>query len=407
MSRQSILKSLPIGIGAVAAGFGALGMFIKSACAPFMWGSSVETFTNLCYSDVGPLYYGRGLVDQLIPYFEVADQTRHVEYPVLTGLQMWIANSLAHLSEQNTAILFVYITWLMNLAMIAFAVMIFAKIRKPNSEATWWFAFSPAIFFVLAINWDALPVLAIVCALFYWQRDRSFATGAMIAIGTAAKLFPALLLPAVILDALRKRNYVAAFAVTFSTGFFWVFINLPVYLNANEGWWEFYNFSKSRGIDFGSIYLAIRNLFDVEISTSLANTIGLASVAIAFLFAVFYHRKLSAAETFLLLLGVFLLFNKVYSPQYWLWLTPVFAFVLQSRTQWIVWNAAQMIYFVGIWRYLLFLQDAGAEGAVNETIYSAILLVQWFTTLIMIVVVIRKAIKGSGRSRPARGPSRL
>ena len=66
-----------------------------------------------------------------------------------------------------------------------------------------------------------------------------------------------------------------------------------------------------------------------------------------------------------------------------------------------------MIYFVGIWRYLLFLQDAGAEGAINETIYSAIFLVQWFTTLIMIVVVIRKAIKGSGRSRPARGPSRL
>ena len=162
MSRQSILKSLPIGIGAVAAGFGALGMFIKSACAPFMWGSSVETFTNLCYSDVGPLYYGRGLVDQLIPYFEVADQTRHVEYPVLTGLQMWIANSLAHLSEQNTATLFVYITWLMNLAMIAFAVMIFAKIRKSNSEATWWFAFSPAImleriFPEIAPGWLCLP----------------------------------------------------------------------------------------------------------------------------------------------------------------------------------------------------------------------------------------------------------
>lgn len=407
MSKQSILKNLPLGLGAITAIFGAIGLFVKSACAPFMWGSSVETFTNLCYSDIGPLYFGRGLADQLIPYFEVSDQTRQVEYPVLTGFQMWFANTLAHLTDQNSATLFVYISWLMNLAMIVLAVMVFAKLRKPNAEANWWFVFSPAIFFVLAINWDALPVLAVVCALFYWQRERYLATGLMIAIGAAAKLFPALLLPAIILDALRKRNFPAALAVTLSSGFFWVFINLPVYVNANEGWWEFYNFSKTRGIDFGSIYLAMRNLFSVEISTSAANTIGLAAVAIAFLITLIYHRKLNVAETFLILLGTFLLFNKVYSPQYWLWITPIFALVLHNRTQWILWNATQLIYFVGIWRYLLFLQSESADGAINQQIYSAILLLQWITTFALLVVVFRKAIKGTSRSRLARGPSRL
>ena len=407
MSRKSILKDVQIGIGLVTFLVGAAGLFVKSACAPYMWGSSAQTFTNLCYSDVGPLYFGRGLADQLIPYFELAAQSRHVEYPVLTGLQMWIANLIAHLSSGNSATLFVYVTWLMNLAFIAIAVMVFAKLRKPNSEANWWMAFSPAIFFVLAINWDALPVLAVVCALFYWQKDRPFASGLMIAIGAAAKLFPALLIPALMLDALRKRNFSAALILILSSGFFWVFINLPVYVNANDGWWEFYNFSKTRGIDFGSIYLAIHNLFEINISTSVANSIGLISVAIAFLIALIYHRKLNAAEIFLLLLGVFLLFNKVYSPQYWLWLTPIFALTLQNRSQWILWNVAQLLYFVGIWRYLLFLQDSTASGAINEQIYSFILIAKWLTTFVLILLVLKKAIKGSSRSRLGRGLNRL
>ncbi len=407
MSRKSIAKNLPLGIGLVTSLFGAAGLFVKSACAPYMWGSSAGTFTNLCYSDVGPLYFGRGLAAQLIPYFEVAEQSRHVEYPVLTGLQMWLANTLAHLSSENSAALFVYITWLTNLILIAIAVMVFAKIRKPNIEANWWMAFSPAIFFVLAINWDALPVLAVVCALFYWQRDRPFASGVMIAIGTAAKLFPALLIPALALDALRKRNFSSALIMTISSVIFWLLINLPVYVNANDGWWEFYNFSKTRGIDFGSIYLAFRNLFEISISTNLANSIGLGSVVVAFLIALIYHRKLNAAEIFLLLLGVFLLFNKVYSPQYWLWLTPIFALTLQSRWQWIFWNATQFLYFFGIWRYLLFLQDSSASGAINEQIYSLILLAQWFTTFVLILLVLKNAIKGSGRSRLGRGRTRL
>lgn len=403
MIRKSLLKNLPWGIGFIAAAFGALGLFVKTACAPYSWGSSVETFTNLCYSDVGPLYFGRGLAQNLIPYFEIADQSRHVEYPVLTGFQMWLTNSVVQITGQSSVGVFVYLTWLMNLFFIATAVMVFTKLRKPNKESIWWFVFAPATFFVLAINWDALPVLAVVCAFYFWQKEKSITAGLMIAIGTAAKLFPVFLIPAFALDALRRRNFARAFTLTVSSIFFWGLINLPVYLNANQGWWEFYNFSKIRGIDFGSIYLAIRQLLNIEIATSIANTVGLLAVAIAGVFALLNYRKLNAAEIFLILLGTFLLFNKVYSPQYWLWLTPVIALTIQSRTQWIIWNVSQTIYFVGIWRYLLNLQEPNASGAINQQIYSFTLLIHWLTTFWIIIFVSQKAIKGSGRSRLARG----
>lgn len=397
MTKQSILKNLPFGLGFMAFITGSFGIYLKSACAPMGWGSAKETFTNLCYSDVGPLYFGRGLSENLIPYFEVSQNTSHVEYPVLTGLQMWLANTLSSLSGHNSFNLYVYITWLINLILIVLAVMIFGKLRKVNAESGWWFAFSPAILFVLAINWDALPVLALVCALFYWQRERPIATGVMIAIGAAAKLFPAFLLPAVILDALRKRNYKAIAQVLFSSASVWILINLPVYVNARDGWWHFYDFSRTRGIDFGSIYLAFSFLFNIETSAKLANTIGLVAVAIAGLIALVYHRRLNVNETLLLLLGTFLLFNKVYSPQYWLWLTPVVALVLKNRWHWLAWNATQLLYFVGIWRYLLFLQDEKASGAINQQMYSAVLLIQWFGLLLTIYFVLKKAIKGSSR----------
>lgn len=407
MSRQSLWRNLPWGIGAIAAAFGALGLFVKSACAPYSWGSSVQTFTSLCYSDVGPLYFGRGLAQNLIPYFEVADQSRHVEYPVLTGLQMWLANYLSGLTGQSNVGLFVYITWLINLALIALAVMVFAKLRKPNSESTWWLVFAPATFFVLAINWDALPVLAVICAFYFWQKEKAVTSGLMIAIGTAAKLFPVFLLPAFLLDALRKRDFLSAFLVTVSSFGFWALINAPVYLNANRGWWEFYDFSKTRGIDFGSIYLAARYLFNFETATASANLVGLVAVAIASLFVLFNYRKLNFIESFLILLGTFLLFNKVYSPQYWLWLTPVIALAVQNRWHWILWNFSQLIYFVGIWRYLLFLQDQTAAGAIDAKLYSFTLLIHWTVTFWIIFVVARNATRGSNRLRPARGRNRL
>src|SRR3954469_25603349 len=43
----------------------------------------VPTVRNACYTDVYPLYFGRGLADGKIPYLDKIPEP--VEYPVLTG----------------------------------------------------------------------------------------------------------------------------------------------------------------------------------------------------------------------------------------------------------------------------------------------------------------------------------
>ena len=59
---KSLLRhwSLPVIVGLAVA---IVGLALKSACAPWSWGGSAETYTRLCYSDLGPLYWVRRLAD--------------------------------------------------------------------------------------------------------------------------------------------------------------------------------------------------------------------------------------------------------------------------------------------------------------------------------------------------------
>src|SRR3954469_17878861 len=52
----------------------------------------VPTVRNACYTDIYPLYFGRGLADGKIPYFDKIDEP--VEYPVLTGWFMQAVNTV-------------------------------------------------------------------------------------------------------------------------------------------------------------------------------------------------------------------------------------------------------------------------------------------------------------------------
>jgi uncharacterized membrane protein len=157
-------------------------------------------------------------------------------------------------------------------------------------------------------------------------------------------------------------------------------INAPFIIFATEGWLEFFTFSRERGIDFGSLWLALRYLTDVSVSTNTANLIGLIAVGIAALYIVVTGRKLDFYAAAFLIVSAFVLFNKVYSPQFWLWLTALLVMTRINRTLFVIWTVAELLYFVGIWRYLLYTVDPSVVGAINETVYGWVILGHWITT---------------------------
>ena len=77
-----------------------VGLVQKDWCRDHAWGAP-GVYTHACYSDIPPLYYGRGLADGEVPYIGQSED-RQVEYPVLTGAVMWLTAQLVPSSDVPT-----------------------------------------------------------------------------------------------------------------------------------------------------------------------------------------------------------------------------------------------------------------------------------------------------------------
>ena len=110
----------------------------------------------------------------------------------------------------------------------------------------------------------------------------------------------------------------------------WLVINLPVALTATSGWAEFYAFSRSRGADWGSVWYLFEHYNVPVVGNSSLGQLNLISsgafavacVLIAVL-ALAAPRRPRLPQLCFLLLASFLILNKVWSPQYVIWLVPL------------------------------------------------------------------------------------
>jgi uncharacterized membrane protein len=132
----------------------------------------------------------------------------------------------------------------------------------------------------------------------------------------------------------------------------WLAVNLPFALAGPSGWWEFFRFNSARTPDWDSIwFLACESLS----GQTCANTrlINLASAAL-FVGSVWFVWRLKVQRDpgfarwtlGFPILVLFLLTNKVYSPQYGLWLLPWFALALPSLRLFALFQAADVAVFV-------------------------------------------------------------
>ncbi len=75
---------------ALALAIGA-GWLFKGHCVPGGW-TDAEQYTTGCYNDVMPFWHGREVAEGKVPYFQA-----RMEYPVLTGAQIWVEGGAARL----------------------------------------------------------------------------------------------------------------------------------------------------------------------------------------------------------------------------------------------------------------------------------------------------------------------
>lgn len=317
-----------------------------------------DVYTAMCYSDVLPLFYARGLKDGKIPFL-----TADVEYPVLIGGLMELARRVALLLGgqvgpdlpdevvSDTAQLFSGFTALLMFAF--FLAVLWAHLKLPRPWDAVMIAISPAVMSSAFINWDMMVVAFASLAVLAWSRRRPGWTGVWLGLGIAAKLYPVLFLVPLAVLCLRANRLRAFWITVAATAATWVAVNLPVYLLSPHGWLYFWTFNVDRGADLGSIWYVLQLAGHPVANVSLANTVLLVvGVGLVCLLLLLAPRRPRLAAGLYLVVVWFLVLNKVYSPQYVLWLLPL---VVLARPKWLDWtlfSVAELLYFMAIWGHL-------------------------------------------------------
>lgn len=302
-----------------------LAVAAKSPCASGDWGDGRQ-YRLFCYSDIVPLLSTEQLADGRLPFLQPCARTTAQcdEYPVLTMYFMRVA---AWIGGSTTAGFFTGNVLLLWIAAAAIATWLYMLGGRPL-----WFALAPTLLIYAFMNWDLFAVALATGALLAFSRRRDGWAGALLGLGAAAKLYPALLLVPFIADRLHDRDPDAGIRIGWSATGAWLLVNLPFALASPSSWWTFFRFNSARPADWDSLwYIGCNHASLPAICGRTARIDVLSLLVFAASFALVWRMKARREPGFprwalgFPMLVLFLLSSKVYSPQYGLWLLPWFA----------------------------------------------------------------------------------
>lgn len=370
-----------------------LGFANKDRCTGPMFdelGRSVPDFERrnkeeVCYSDIQFLWVGRDIDRHVFPYVHgsLTEDGRLaggvVEYPVLTGVLMWVSALFA----TNDA------TFLLASAVLLapFGLLTAWLLGRLSRWRALIWALGPPLVLYAFHNWE-LPVVACAVAAVYvmhrgWGRrganrplvNRATVAAVLLGLGFLFKLYPALFVLPLMLYVLtggqggqempagRRWDVAGAMrvgAVALGTA---VLVNLPFVLISFEGWKASFAFQWQRKADIttNSIWFwGLRpesnpdNAQVQEVISLLSLSLMVASFAVACVLGWLRYQRTGTypwvAVSAAMLCG-FLLLHKVHSPQYTLWLVPMFV-LLRIRWGWIAaYLLADLAMGIGIFRW--------------------------------------------------------
>src|SRR5680860_289259 len=374
-----------------------LGMVQKTPCVAANWNNGDLRYAKMCYSDVPYLYTGRGFVEREVPYTDTGGRYDVMEYPVVIGYFAYGATLVTHAVvgwpdlapradlpprelwglpdvQTEVGVYFMVTAVLLGLSALL-AAFFLARANRGRPWDVMLFAASPALVLTGLINWDLLAVAMVAGALWAWARGRPLLSGIFIGLGTATKLYPLFLLGALLVVCIRTRRMRDFFLATTGATLTWTAANAPVLLSNPEQWKVFWTFNSDRGADLGSLWLVWQQAGHT-VTPELINLVSwvfFAGVCVAVLvLGLAARRTPRIAQLAFLVVAGFLLVNKVYSPQYVLWLLPL---AVLARPRWrdiAIWQAGEIFYFGAVWLYLGQYTASGASGEADHVYWAAI-----------------------------------
>ncbi len=386
------------------------GWWQKSPCRVHPWVESYQ-YTRGCYTDVFALYFAERLSEGRTPYLE-----HPVEYPVVIGGVMAVAAEVVTVfpAEQRPRH-FYDVTWAILTACAL--VVVVTSARLAGRRRVWdaaLFAVAPLLVLQGSTNWDLVAMALVGLGLLQWSRRRPLAAGILLGLATATKLYPVLFLVP-LLALCWRAGRMSAFRVTAAALILTpILVTLPVYLTSpyfapdadgrqavvaasplerlgEQGLsalaptvevdgakgvnaaYRFFALNQTRPADWDSAWYALQKVRGVPLDQDLAAgespkllNLGVAALFVLALVAIvcmalFARRRPRLMPLLFLTVLAFLLTNKVWSPQFSLWLVPL---ALLARPRWrpfLAWQAAEAL--VLLTRFYFFVgNDKPGEG---------------------------------------------
>ncbi len=388
----------------------------KEACRAGAWNVGVEQYQAHCYSDIYPLYFSEGLSAGKIPYLD-----HHVEYPVVIGAVMegaaWVVRSISN--PYSRGLQYFDVTVAVLAVFLIAGVLATAYCAGPARRWTALLvALSPALILSAFINWDLIAMGLTMMALAAWAARRPVLAGVLLGLAVATKFYPVFVLWPLFLLCLRAGQLRTFWKTAAAAAAAWLVVNLPIAIVAPRGWATFYTFNSSRGADWGGIWFYFQHMQWPVIgsySTSTLNLLSAAAFAVGCvavgLLALAAPRRPRLAQLVFLVTAAFLLCNKVWSPQYVVWLVPLVVLARPRLVSYVIWQIAEVGYFYAIWAYLITaVSGIHTPGAIGSGLYFTAVLARFGTVLLLCVLVARDClhperdvVRSAGVDDPAGG----
>jgi uncharacterized membrane protein len=285
-------------------------------------------------------YEYRGIAQMPFPYIHGRVQGTelppgYIEYPVLTGIFIWLMAQPAWSPRSYLVI--------SALVLGPLGLLVSYLLARMSRWRALLYAAAPALVLYAFHNWDLLAVAPSVAGLWCWSRGRPVWAAVLFGIGTCTKMYPAIFIAPLVFEALFLAHPRAA-AVRLVAGVGTVaLLNLPFALINFSAWFATYQFHRLRLPNADSMW-------GLELSTGFGpttwsidtlNQLTSGLMLISFLLVFFFGwRRAVREDRYPLIqvaataLAVFMLWNKVHSPQYTLWLLPFFGLLRLNVFWW-------------------------------------------------------------------------
>ena len=310
-------------------------------------GGGQEGSSDWCYTEIARLAIVEGVLDGRTPYLEpcTSRPTPCDEYPPLTMYPMWLS---AWVGGSPLG------TYLAAAALLITAACLTTwflwKLVGPRAL---YFAAAPTLLLYGPMNWDLLGVVAMTAALYWFLRGRRSLAAIAVGVGAAAKIMPGLACAPMAFSRTSNRRiridirFVVLAAVT------WLVLDVPFAITGFHGWSELYRYNAARPIDVDSLWSVACHAFTGSTPCSRASVVDpLSAVLFLIVVSVVWRLRVREAPSTapwtmgFAVLTVFFLTNKVYSPQYDLFLLPWFALVIPDLRAFLAFQAADVAIFL-------------------------------------------------------------